>query len=276
MTRKNREKLLEVAHDISNEFASLRTVEAVTLGGSLSTGNANHRSDIDLYVYFREQISTNVRYRIISERAIEMQLDNSFWEIEDYWYERETGIKVEAMYRHIDWPEAHLKDLFANARAQMGCSTSMWHNISTSLILYDRNGRAASLKASAMEYPDSLVTAIINKNYALLRGSMAAHPEQIINAMLRKDTIFMWSRVVAFLDSYFDVLFALNRTLHPGSKRQLQFAQKLKHKPGKMRSDIESLFQITTVEQMRIKLEDIVDRLTALLAKHHALPVGAT
>ncbi len=48
---------------------------------------------------------------------------------------------------------------------------------------------------------------------------------QIEKACQRKDLISLNHRVAALLASYFDVIFALNRVLHPGEKRLMEWAQ---------------------------------------------------
>lgn len=150
----------------------------------------------------------------------------------------------------------------------MGFSTSLWHNMVTSKILFDRRGGAASLQKSAnVPYLDALAKAIIEKNFALLRGSMAEHPKQIASAIARDDLVFVQSRINALLDCYFDILFALNRELHPGSKRQLAYAEKLSLKPENMKEDLTALLCHCDPQHVVSKVEDVVNRLEGLLAK---------
>ena len=96
---------LETAQAIAARFAEIRQVEAVALGGSLATGQADAHSDVDLYVFAKGDIPVEVRAALIEPRASQMQLDNRFWELEDYWLEKESGVKVEAIYRDPDWLE---------------------------------------------------------------------------------------------------------------------------------------------------------------------------
>ena len=206
-TAKNRTPY-DIARDIAAQFAKLSEVEVVWLGGSQATGRANAYSDIDLYIYSQGELPVQARASVIEPRASRAQLDNPFWEVEDFWLEKESGIKVEAMYRQLDWEIAYLEDLLDNFRAQMGFSTSRWHAIRNAKILFDRRGRAASLQRSAdVPYPDALADAIIQTNIALLRGSLAAHPEQIAAAVARDDLVFVHSRIDALLNSYFDIIF---------------------------------------------------------------------
>jgi len=194
-----------------------------------------------------------------------MELDNPYWETEDYWLENESGVKVEAIYRG-DWLFENLQDMFANNRAHMGYSTSLWHNVVTSKVLFDRNDWYAKLQNLATRpYPDALADAIIKKNFALLRGSLAAHPKQLELALKRGDLVFVNNRVNVILDSYFDVLFALNKELHPGAKRQLAYAENLPLKPQNMKQNVEAILLSSNDEQIVEKVGELIDGLETLL-----------
>lgn len=88
-----------LAQTIAEAFAKLPEVRAVTLGGSRATGNADPTSDLDLYVFSREEISVEARAAIIEPRTSRMELDNRFYETEDYWIEKTEGRKIEVIYR---------------------------------------------------------------------------------------------------------------------------------------------------------------------------------
>ena len=53
---------------------------------------------------------------------------------------------------------------------------------------------------------------------------MTSYLHQIENAVRRGDTISIQHRLTALLASYFDILFTLNRVMHPGEKRLLSYA----------------------------------------------------
>ena len=73
-----------VARAIAAQFSDLAEVEAIALGGSLGTGQADVHSDIDLHIFCRSVIPVEARARIIEPRASRVELDNHFWETEDY------------------------------------------------------------------------------------------------------------------------------------------------------------------------------------------------
>ena len=258
--------LKTTAEAIAAQFARVEAVEAVALGGSVATGRANHLSDIDLYVYCREDVPVEARAEIIRERASHFELAAPYWETEDYWLEKSSKVKVEAVYRN-DWLRKALEDMFEHSRAQMGFSTCLWHNVKTSRPLFDRSGYFASLQAlTDVPYPEALAEAIIAKNFPLLRGSLVEHPNQLTAAVERGDSVFVVNLLYMIFNSYFDILFALNRELHPGAKRQLDYAKHLPLRPENMTEDVTEL---TNCDQTKVvaQVTGLVDRLETLLVE---------
>jgi predicted nucleotidyltransferase len=47
--------------ELASQMSALEPVEAVILGGSISTGLNDERSDYDLYVYTRQPVEVTVR-----------------------------------------------------------------------------------------------------------------------------------------------------------------------------------------------------------------------
>ena len=267
----NENDAVKLAQTIAAQFAEIGQVEAVALGGSLAAGRADALSDIDLYVFVKGEIPVETRAALIEPRASHLQLDNRFWELEDYWIEKGSGIKVEAIYRDPDWMTNYLHNLFEENRAE-GFSTALWHSIVVSQNLFDRDGWFADLQKTAnAPYPDALAEKLIGDNFPKLRGSMAALPNQIKVSVRREDWRNVLHDIHVLLDTYFTVLFALNRVPHPGGKRQLAYAETLDLTPENMAEDVNGLavgFEQNTV----VKVNKFVDRLETLLSEQGQLP----
>jgi predicted nucleotidyltransferase len=254
-----------LARAIADEFAKLPDVRAVTLGGSHATGKADPNSDLDLYVFSRKEIPVETRAAIIEPRASQMQLDNRFYETEDYWIEKIGGRKVEVIYRGA-WLEEHLKNLLENYQAQLGYTTSLWHNVLQAVILFERDSYFSNLQQRVrVPYPDGLVKAIIAKNFPLLKGSLAAHSKELYKALARGDGVTVHHRIEAMLASYLDILFALNHELHPGEKRSLMHAETLALQPKHMKEDVEALLTERKLERVQETVERLLGELIELL-----------
>ena len=103
----------------------------------------------------------------------------------------------------------------------------MWHNLITSAIVFDRNGKLSALQAKyRIPYPETLKKNIIANNMNLLSGMLPSFDMQIRKAESRGDRVSVNHRVAEFLASYFDVIFALNEMTHPGEKRMQSICSK--------------------------------------------------
>jgi Nucleotidyltransferase domain len=249
-------------------------VLAIAEGGSHATGNADDFSDVDLYVYSDDAVPVEERSALILPRSDDAEIDNRVWEPGDIWTDRLTGISVDIMYRTRSWMETMLSQVLDRHEASLGYSTCFWHNVLTSKPYFDRSNWFAELqKRAAQPYPEKLVEAIIAKNYPLLRDAHTAFATQISLAVERSDLVSVNHRTAAFLASYFDVLFALNRVPHPGEKRLVKLAAKLPLRPDDLAGRVTALLTAgleCRKEHLEIALNNLVDDLDVLLQSHVA------
>jgi predicted nucleotidyltransferase len=208
-------------------FSAFDTVEAIAVAGSSASGASDQHSDIDLYVYSTETILLAARTALVAERgASRTDLNLQFWDPGDEWFDAATGIEVDVMYWDPAWVEGQLNRVWREHQASLGYTTCLWHTVRNSRALYDRRGWFDALQQhSAQPYPEPLRQAIIAKNHAVLRNVIPSYAHQIEKASRRVDRVSQNHRVAALLASYFDVVFALNRALHPGEKRLVAWAQ---------------------------------------------------
>ena len=201
------------------EFSALPQVEAIALGGSRAGTNYDEKSDYDVYLYCISPVSEEVRRKILEKYCSYMEIGNHFWEYEDN-CTLNNGIDIDILYRNLDDFTADLATVVEQCRGRNGYTTCMWHNLRTCKIIYDREGRLIAAKARFdIPYPQKLKEDIIDRNWKLLRSAMPAYELQIRKAVNRGDLISINHRVSAFMESYFDLLFALNEKTHPGEKR---------------------------------------------------------
>jgi hypothetical protein len=107
-----------------------------------------------------------------------------------------------------------------------GYTTCFWHNIVTCKVLFDKSGKFSEIqKKYTVEYPEKLKENIINNNRKLLGGSLPSYDMQIKKAQSRGDIVSVHHRITEFLASYFDIIFALNKQLHPGEKRLVRLCK---------------------------------------------------
>lgn len=208
-----------------NEFTKLSEVEAIALGGSRTGTHYDEKSDYDLYIYCTQIPKPAIRKQVLKKYCQYMEIGNSFWELEDDCTLKD-GVDIDILYRNMEDFSQEIYSVVEKHIAQNGYTTCMWHNLLHSRILYDKNEKLTMLKNQYnIPYPDKLKDNIIEKNLRLLRGNLPSYDLQIKKAITRKDWVSLNHRIAAFLESYFDIIFAINKLTHPGEKRMVSYAR---------------------------------------------------
>lgn len=227
-----------------SEFALLPEVEAIALGGSRAGADYDEKSDYDLYIYCSSIPHESMRKRILEKCCQYMEIGNTFWELEDDCTLKD-GVDIDILYRNIEDFTQTIRSVVEEHTAYNGYTTCMWHNLLHSRILYDKNGKLENLQNKyRISYPDELRDNIISKNLRLLTGNLPSYDAQIKKAAARKDMVSVNHRTAAFLESYFDIIFAMNKLTHPGEKRMVQYAkEQAEILPADFEENLNKLFQ---------------------------------
>jgi hypothetical protein len=255
------------ADELARHFSTFPQVGAVALGGSQSSGAADTESDIDLYVYIDAEISRADQAAVIerSGGAIRTDLHLPCWGGVNMWIDTATSITVDCMYFGTAWMEEQITRVMEAHQPSLGYSTCFCRTVRQSQVLYDPRGWFTALQARTKQaYPEALCQNIIMHNHPVLRIRMSSYLHQIDNAVRRADTVSVNHRVAALLASYFDIVFALNRVLHPGEKRILSFAHnECPQLPTAVDADIASVLAASGVAttDVLVHLNRLLDRL---------------
>lgn len=226
------------------EFTTLPEVESIALGGSRVKQIFDEKSDYDLYIYCNEIPSKNARRRILEKYCHYMELGNSYWELEDNCTLKD-GIDIDILYRNLEDFSQQIYSVVEEFTPSNGYTTCMWHNLLHCNILFDKNGKLEKLQNKyQISYPEELSRNIIQNNMNLLTGNLPSYDKQIEKVLIRKDIVSINHRVAAFLESYFDMIFAINRLTHPGEKRMITYAKTdASILPEAFEENLEGLFQ---------------------------------
>lgn len=255
-------------NNLFKELIELEQVEAIALGGSRSGDNYDDKSDYDVYVYITAPISEKARKEILTKYCSYMEIGNRYWEYEDNCI-LNNGIDIDIIYRNLNEFCEIVSDVVEKHRAHNGYTTCMWHNLLNSKIIFDRNKRLEQVKTRfSVPYPEPLKNNIIRRNYSLLCDAMPSYFNQIEKACKRNDKVSINHRITAFLDSYFDIIFALNGLTHPGEKRLIELCkQQCTVLPGNFETNLDRLFDnmLVHTEKLNEDIRDIVAELKAIL-----------
>lgn len=267
-----------LAHHAAGLFAQVPQVAAVALGGSLVGPGADAASDIDLYVFTCREIGLAEREQLVARAggASIANLGLTFWGPGDEWYDATTGIEVDIVYFDVGWTERELKRVLDEHQASMGYTTCYWHTIRNLQIFADAQGWLQTQQAYSLRpYPEPLRRNIIALNQPVLRKVIPAYAHQLEKAVNRGDLVSVNHRLAALLASYFDVLFAVNCTLHPGEKRLVARTQALCAKlPENFAEDIDTVLQMSAAADAGFlhQVDVLLDHLDELLAREGCDP----
>lgn len=251
---------------VIQEFSALPEIEAIALGGSRAGSYFDAKSDYDIYLYCTAPVSESVRRTILEKYCSYLEISNHYWELEDNGTFKD-GIDFDILYRDLDEFTAGVAGVVEDCQPQNAYTTCMWHNLQTCKILFDRSGRlTAAKKRFNVPYPSLLKKRIVQRGWNLLCNSMPAYKFQILKAAHRGDLVSVNHRVSAFLETYFDVLFALNKKTHPGEKRLVKLCKETcTDLPEAFEENLSDLFSHMFVSP-ELLTEDL-DRILQALAK---------
>ena len=224
-----------------------------------------------LYVYVTDRIEDDVREALLFEFCDRMEIGNSFFEFEDN-VVLKNGIGVDIIYRNLNDISQLTSFVLDDAQPMNGYTTCFWHNLVTSQIYFDRSGNLKAAKERFdIPYPEELRKNIIKQNSALLSGKIPSYDRQIMKAISRGDTVSINHRTAAFLESYFDIIFALNRKTHPGEKKLIGICKKeCALLPADFEENLNSLLShlFSDSEKVKQDLEIIVREMNKLLSEN--------
>lgn len=255
---------------VIQEFSKLPQVEAIALGGSRAGVHFDEKSDYDIYLYCTAPIPEEIRRSILETRCIRLEISNHYWELEDNGTFVD-GIDFDILYRDLDEFTKGICYVVEDCRPQNAYTTCMWHNLITCKILYDPCGRLSAAKDRfTVPYPALLRSRIMVRGWKLLCDSMPAYKYQITKAAFRGDQVSVNHRLSAFLETYFDILFALNSKTHPGEKRLVQLCREsCRLLPERFEENLNALFShaFTDPQLLCSDLDSILAELAKILPK---------
>ena len=251
-------------------LSKFEQVEAIALGGSRSGKNYDKKSDYDVYVYITAPIEEESRRALLADFCKYMEIGNHYWEHEDNCI-LNNGVDIDILYRNLDKFCEGVARVVEKFEACNGYTTCMWHNLLTCKIIFDKCGRLQNAKDRfSVPYPEELRNNIIKRNTSLLYSAMPAYSFQLKKANDRNDRVSVVHRTAAFLESYFDVLFALNKQTHPGEKRLIELCvQNCELLPERFEENLNRLFDdmLTHSDKLTEDLNDIVLELKSVLMR---------
>ena len=255
---------INILKEFSDEAIKSKDIDAIVLSGSKTSLINDEMSDYDIYIYSKERVNIETRKNFAEKYSSYYEIGNDYFEHGDEFII--DDICFDFMYRDLSFAENEINYIWRECNSKIGYTTAFLYNIKNSKIIYDKDFKFKSLQEELnKEYPNKLKENIINKNLAVMKDKKcASFFEQLEKAIKRKDIISVNHRITAILSSYFDILFALNKELHPGEKKLIKYTYKLcKLLPENFDNDIENIIN----SKLNKNILDNVDKLIENLKK---------
>ena len=217
----------DVLINILNAYKDLSEVKAVAIGGSSVANTSDNISDIDIYVFVDKDIPIDIRNKIVKNYSSKYEVGGEYFGSGDEFYVDKLGQQLDVMYWNTEWFYSVIDNVWTKHYPSNGYSTAFLYTLNNFEIIYDTDNWLRNLQDSIKtEYPKDLQQNIIKRNLMLMKDKpFASYYEQIEKALKRNDIVSVNHRIAAFLASYFDIIFAMNKLLHPGEKRLIQYAK---------------------------------------------------
>lgn len=248
---------------VVEQFKNFTQVKAIAIGGSSSAKTNDKSSDIDIYVFVEKDIPVIERENIIKNFSEKYEVGAEYFGAGDEFLDKETNTVFDMMYWNTKWFEDIVDNVWVKHYPSNGYTTCFLYTLDICKIVYDPTGWLQGLKDKInTEYPEELQKNIIHRNMMLLKGKpFASYYEQIEKGIARHDLNSVNHRIAAFLASYFDIIFAKNKLLHPGEKRLVQYAkQHCKILPKDFEENIEKLLetkQLSVLDNILTELRQV-------------------
>ncbi len=255
---KNEELLISTVGD----YKKFDEVKAVVISGSSTGKTEDNSSDYDIYIYCTKEPDVDERKKIALKYSDKPEIDNHYFETGDVYYLKETGKPIDIMYRSLESIEGNIRWVWEGCNASLGYTTCFVYNVNISKILFDRDGWFKNLQEKTRRsFPELLAKNIVTKNFNYLKDVMFSYYDQLKTAVERGDYVSVNHRSAAFLASYFDIIFAMNKLLHPGEKKLVEYAKKhCKILPENFEQDVNAL-ALGDVEQRLAAAEKLTENI---------------
>jgi len=245
-------------------------VDAITLGGSKAFGWGDSASDFDVYVYLNSDLCAEKRRTAFSQTCKQIALDKRHWGAHWDYCVLNDGVPIEFTYMRLNDTQQSLENTLLKHIPWGGYTTCTCYMVFNAKVLYDPKGLYGDMvEQFTMPYPEQLRKNIVNTNRELLHGITPSYFNQIEKAIHRKDFVSVNHRLAAFVQSYFDILFAINRVFQPGEKHLIELCKKLcEWLSTDFETDLQSLFSANGNDETLPILRKILSNLDELITAY--------
>lgn len=249
--------------DIIERYYSIPGIVAAGIGGSRAASSGDSTSDYDIYFFTDREIPVEERKKIVSPLSSKYEVGGDYFGPGDEYWVDELDVEFDVMFFDRKWFEDIVRGTWIDGRASNAYTTAFLYTLSNLQITHDPENWLGGLqKLIDTPYPEKLRQNIIHRAFMLMKDKpFSSYIEQIKKAVERNDFNSINHRTAAFLESYYDALFASNRLLHPGEKRLIAFSlANCKDLPAEFEKDMQKAL-CEKGPALPVLLSDMVEKL---------------
>lgn len=252
---------------IIEEYSQFENVRAIAIGGSSASGSSKSNSDIDLYVFLDKELTIQQREELVKKHSTKYEVGGDYFGPGDEYYADDVHRELDVMFWDKKWFEDIVDNVWTKHNASNGYTTCFLYTLNVLDVFCDKDGWLNDMKLKLESgYPEELQENIIKRNMMLMYDKpFSSYYEQIEKGIEINDRNSVNHRIAAYMESYFDVIFAANKLLHPGEKRLVQYAlDNCEFLPEDFEKNINKLFNQPNPDTMFI-LSDMTQKLKKYL-----------
>jgi hypothetical protein len=278
LSKKLSNEKINLLENIVNDIKILDNIQAIVLGGSYSTGNANKDSDMDIGIYYfgGRPFSINA----IKEAAKKYDKNNNPTVTDFYewgpWVNGGAWIKnriseIDLLYRNIEQIEQTIDDA-KNGKYESNYEQQPPYGFISIIYLaetkyciplYDPNGILTKMKNEIKYYPKELKHSIIADSLWSVEFTLLH-----LDGFYAKEDIFnIYGCLTRALKNIFDTLYAINEEYIIGYKRTIKELENMKKVPNNLRKKIENILNNGTIETKIKSIKELFEETKLLTDK---------
>lgn len=234
------EKVYQLTLPVLEALAQAPAVVSILCFGSYALDVYDEHSDIDLYVLcVPELMSIATRQAILANLQgvtdLDLAQDHTGWE--NQWSPQSdrlalNGMTLELSYNTQDWLTNVVHKVIEEGATSLPELTfrpyTMLGLLTNAIVLYDPNHVIAQLRMGLAPYPPLLKEHLISHNLAILTEWLADLQDCATRDFGHSSFLFyLWH----LCDALISLLFALNETYDPATKRSEKMLKRLTHLP---------------------------------------------
>ncbi len=154
---------------ILKQYATSTDIEAIAIGGSTTAKTSDTISDIDIYIFSKENIPIEARKNIIKPISSKYEIGCEYFGSGDEYFVDKLNKQLDVMYWNTEWFKDIVNNTWIKYYPQNGYTTCFLYTLKNFNIVYDKNNWLYNFKKIIdTPYPKTLKENIVKHSLMLM------------------------------------------------------------------------------------------------------------